>query len=190
MEKRKEEIKLENAVFGGGCFWCTEAVFKMLSGVENVTSGYAGGDKINPTYEEVCRGDTGYVEVVSVLFDNEKIDYKSLLNVFFASHNPTEKNRQGADVGSQYSSTIFYTTEYQKNTANLFIDDLNKIKEGDKIVTEVRPLKNFYEAESYHKDYYQKNQEAPYCQLVINPKLEKVQKRFSDLIKENYKNKT
>ncbi len=177
---------LERVVFGGGCFWCTEAVFKMLKGVTEVTSGYSGGQKENPTYEEVCSGNFGYVEVVSIYFDPAVIKFEDLLTVFFASHNPTEKNRQGGDVGIQYASVVFYTTEEQKNATIDFINNLNKTEFGDKIVTEVKPLVNFYDAENYHKDYYQRNQEAPYCQLVINPKLEKVQKRFSDLLKESY----
>jgi methionine-S-sulfoxide reductase len=182
-----ENQNLQKAVFGGGCFWCTEAVFKMLRGVSRVYPGYAGGKIPNPTYEQVCTGDTGYVEVVALDFDPEQIKYSDLLTVFFASHNPTEKNRQGADVGTQYASVVFYTTDEQKEQAEKFIEDLNQEKQGDTVVTEVRPLTNFYNAESYHNDYYNRNQDAPYCQVVINPKLEKVQKKFADLLKEVYK---
>ena len=175
----------EQAVFGGGCFWCTEAVFKMLKGVIDIEPGYAGGHKEDPTYAEVSTGDTGYVEVASVIFDPKIISYKSLMTVFFGSHDSTTKNRQGNDVGTQYASVIFYTNPEQKNLADVFIKDLNKIAAGDKIITEVRPLSNYYKAEDYHKNYFEKNKNTPYCQLVINPKLEKVQKDFADLLNLN-----
>ncbi len=174
--------EIEKIYFGGGCFWCTEAVFKMLKGVISVYPGYSGGTKINPTYLEVSSGNTGYVEVVYVEYDKSKIKFEDLLTVFFASHNPTEKNRQGGDIGTQYRSVIFYTNEDQKKIALDYIDDLNKTGFGDKIVTTVEPFSNFYIAEDYHLDYYNKNKEAPYCQVVINPKLEKVQKRFANLL--------
>lgn len=175
----------EKAVFGGGCFWCTEAVFKMLKGVISVYSGYAGGQTKNPTYETVSMGNTGFVEVVCIEYNREQIEFKDLLTVFFASHNPTTINRQGNDIGEQYRSVIFYTNDKQQKESLDYIKELNKIEFGDKIVTTVEPLTNFYKAEDYHLNYYERNKEAPYCELVINPKLEKVQKRFQNLLKVN-----
>ena len=177
---------LETAVFGGGCFWCTEAIFKELRGVATVLPGYAGGTKPNPTYDEVCSGQTGHAEVIKIEFDPTKIKYTDLLTVFFGSHDPTTINRQGNDVGTQYRSVIFYTTPDQKVEAEKFIEELNtSSKEGKPIVTEVKPLEKFYEAENYHKDYYARNRSATYCELIINPKLEKVQKQFAELLKTN-----
>lgn len=180
MENKHEEI-----VFGGGCFWCTEAVFKMLRGIISAEPGYAGGTKINPTYEEVCSGDTGHIEVIKIMYNPEVITFDNLLNVFFATHNPSTRNRQGNDVGTQYNSVIFYTTISQKEKSEMFIKELNDKKEGDFIVTEVRPLQVFYPAEDYHKNYFEKHPNDSYCELVINPKLEKVQKQFSELLKNN-----
>ena len=175
---------LQTAVFGGGCFWCTEAVFKMLKGVLSVLPGYAGGNTENPTYEEVSRGNTGHAECTKVEFNPDEISYRDLLTVFFGSHDPTTLNRQGADVGSQYRSVIFYTTLEQKKIAEDFISGLNSSNaEGKPIVTEVLPVGEFYMAENYHKDYYERNKEAAYCELVINPKLEKVVKEFGELLK-------
>ena len=175
----------EIAVFGGGCFWCTEAVFKMLKGVSLVLPGYAGGTVPNPTYEQVCDGNTGHAEVIYIEFDPHLVLYRSLLTVFFGSHDPTTLNRQGNDVGTQYRSVIFYTTPAQKQIAQDFIKELNDSNaEGKPIVTEVAPLTTFYKAESYHEDYYARNKDAPYCQIIINPKLEKVQKQFADLLAE------
>jgi peptide-methionine (S)-S-oxide reductase len=179
----------EIAVFGGGCFWCTEAVFKMLKGVKSVGPGYAGGTKVNPSYDDVCGGRTGHAEVIRIEYDPSQVTYKNLMTVFFGSHDPTTVNRQGADVGTQYRSVIFYTTEDQKNEAEAFIAALNASnKMGAPIVTTVDPLTNYYPAENYHADYYARNKEAAYCQLVINPKLEKVQKQFADLLKDHSKN--
>lgn len=176
----------EQAIFGGGCFWCTEAVFKLLKGVVGVAPGYAGGAKPNPTYEEVCSGTTGYVEIIKIEFNPGLISYRDLLTVFFGSHDPTTLNRQGNDVGTQYRSVIFYTTAEQQNEAEKFIEELNKSnKDGQEIVTKVEPLTNFYPAESYHQDYYANNKNAPYCQVIINPKLEKVQKQFANLLADN-----
>ncbi len=175
--------KTEIAVFGGGCFWCTEAVFKMLKGVSNVGPGYAGGTIENPTYDEVSSGRTGHAEVIRIEYDPSLVSYKNLLTVFFGSHDPTTVNRQGADVGTQYRSVIFFTTPEQKKDAEDFIKELNASnKMGASIVTKLEPLTNFYEAENYHADYYTQNKNAAYCQLVINPKLEKVQKQFADLL--------
>ena len=179
-------IKKETAVFGGGCFWCTEAVFKMLKGVYRVLPGYAGGTTKNPTYEQVSSGNTGHAECIQIEFNPDEIKYEDLLTVFFGSHDPTTVNRQGNDVGPQYRSVIFYTTAEQKEIAETFIKEVNDSnKEGKPIVTVVVPLDVFYLAEDYHKDYYERNKEAPYCELVINPKLEKVQKEFATLLKDN-----
>lgn len=175
----------EKAVFGGGCFWCTEAVFKMLKGVSEVYPGYAGGTVPNPTYEQVCTGDTGHAEVVVVEYNPSVIAYRDLLTVFFGSHNPTGKNRQGADVGTQYRSVIFYTTEKQKEEAEKYIAEINEVDGGKPIVTEVEPLTEVYKAESYHKDYFTNHPSAPYCQIVINPKLDKVKEKFAQLLKNN-----
>lgn len=178
---------MQRAVFGGGCFWCTEAVFKRLEGVVSVKPGYAGGNVIHPTYLQVAGGQTGHAEVVSVEYDSHKVSYRTLLIIFFASHNPTTINRQGNDVGSQYRSVIFYTTEEQKEEAKKFISDINvSNKAGSPVVTEVVPLDQFYEAEHYHHDYFTNNRNAPYCQLVINPKLDKVKKEFSELLKQKH----
>ncbi|MBI4135146.1 peptide-methionine (S)-S-oxide reductase MsrA [Candidatus Uhrbacteria bacterium] len=174
----------ELAIFGGGCFWCTEAVFKMLSGVIAVTPGYAGGTKDKPTYAAVSSGKTGHAEVVRVEYDPSKISYADLLTVFFATHDPTALNRQGADVGTQYRSIIFYTSAAQKQEAEQFINELNAVSsKGKPIVTEIKPLEHFFEAEEYHKNFYERNTESPYCQFVIDPKLEKVRKNFAKLIK-------
>jgi peptide-methionine (S)-S-oxide reductase len=175
----------EQAVFGGGCFWCTEAIFRELRGVEQVVSRYAGGKDSNPTYERVSRGDTGHAEVVSIQFDSSHITYHDLLTVFFATHDPTTLNQQGADIGTQYRSIIFYTSEAQKNDAEAYVESLRK--EGLRIVTAVEPLQQFYGAEEYHQDYYRTNKRAPYCEVVIEPKLEKVHKAFEHLLKEKKK---
>jgi peptide-methionine (S)-S-oxide reductase len=178
----------EVAVFGGGCFWCTEAVFKMLRGVISVAPGYAGGTVKNPTYEQICNGNTGHAEVIKIEYDPAQVDYKDLLTVFFGSHDPSTVNRQGNDVGTEYRSIILYTNETQKSVAEDFIRDLNASnKEGKPIVTEVKPLDAFYEAESYHHDYYGQNKEQMYCQVIINPKLEKVQKQFAHLLNDEAK---
>ena len=180
-------MKTEIAVFGGGCFWCTEAVFKMMKGVSSVLPGYAGGTTKNPTYEEVSMGDTGHAEVVKVEYDPTLVKYETLLTIFFASHDPTTLNRQGNDVGTQYRSVVFYTTEAQKKEAEDFINNINNSnKNGAKVVTEVVPLETFYPAENYHKDYFAKNPNNSYCLLVINPKLEKVQKKYAEFL-DNYK---
>src|SRR3989344_5665131 len=177
----------EVAIFGGGCFWCTEAVFKMLKGVSSVTPGYAGGStpqsdsgqvsspQTAPTYEDVCSGKTGHAEVIQIQYDPTVIPYEKLLTVFFATHDPTTPNRQGNDEGTQYRSVILYTTDEQKIAAEKFVRTLNDAeKRGARVTTQVEPLTQFYEAEDYHKDYYARNSSAPYCQVVINPKLKKV----------------
>lgn len=177
-------MKTEVAVFGGGCFWCTEAVFKMLRGVKSVEPGYAGGEQPNPTYLEVAGGATGYVEVARVEYDPTEIAYRDLMTVFFGSHDATQLNRQGNDIGTQYRSVIFYTTDEQKQEAESRVKELNdSAREGDPIVTTVEPLSNYYTAEDYHKDYYANNKSAGYCQVIIAPKLQKVQKEFAALLK-------
>lgn len=173
----------EVAVFGGGCFWCTEAVFKMLKGVSSVLPGYTGGATKNPTYEQVSTGTTGHAEVVRVEYDPTKVEYRTLLTIFFASHDSTTKNRQGNDVGTQYRSVIFYTTPEQKAEAERFMQEINNsTRQGDPVVTELEPLDIFYEAEEYHHDFFERNSQNQYCQLIINPKLEKVQEKFGDLL--------
>ncbi len=176
--------EIETAVFGGGCFWCTEAVFKSLKGVSSVLPGYAGGTASNPTYEQVSSGNTGHAEAVQIEFDPKQVSYETLLTVFFASHDPTTLNRQGADVGTQYRSVVFYTTPEQKVAAEKFIADLNTSNElGNPIVTTVDPLDKFYVAEDYHRDYFANHPNQPYCLVVINPKLEKVKHKFAELLK-------
>ena len=175
------ENKNQIAVFGGGCFWCTEAVFGELKGVISVMPGYAGGETKNPTYEAVSSGTTGHAEVIRIEYDSEKIAYSDLLTVFFATHNPTTLNQQGSDVGTQYRSAVFYTTEDQKKETEEFTEKLNE--SGPKVVTEIKPLDIFYEAEEYHQKYYLRNTEAAYCQVVINPKMEKLKERFNELLK-------
>ena len=175
-------------VFGGGCFWCTEAVFKELKGVISVMPGYAGGPSTSsgqvPTYEQVCSGKTGHAEVIRIEYNPAEVTFRNLLTVFFASHDPTTLNRQGADVGTQYRSVILYTNESQKTEAEAFIKEINASHgEGQPIVTELKPLGEFYEAEEYHRNYYERNADQMYCQVVINPKLRKVQQEFADLLK-------
>ena len=173
----------EVAIFGGGCFWCTEAVFKMLKGVSVVLPGYSGGTVPNPTYAQVSGGTTGHAEVVYIEFNPQEVSYKTLLTIFFESHDPTTRNRQGEDMGTQYRSVIFYTTPEQKKDAETFIKEINESsKKGSPVVTGVEPLDKFYEAENYHRDYFAKNPGNPYCEIVINPKLEKVKKEFAELL--------
>ncbi len=175
---------METIVFGGGCFWCTEAVFTRLRGVTSVMSGYAGGKTDNPTYDQVSGGKTGHAEVIKIDFDPAVIMLEDLLTVFFATHDPTTLNKQGHDVGTQYRSVVLYTTEDQKVKVEKFIKDLDEADQGGKpIVTEVKPLEKFFEAEEYHRDYYSNNSSQPYCQIVISPKLKKLQDRFAALLK-------
>lgn len=176
---------METIVFGGGCFWCTEAVFKMLKGVISVEPGYAGGTVANPTYEQICTGKTGHAEVIKIVYDPSLIQARDLMTVFFATHDPSQLNRQGNDVGTQYRSSIFYTTPDQKTDAEKMIAEIDSSSnEGGKVVTEVVPLDVFYPAEDYHKDYFARNPEKAYCQIVINPKVEKVQQKFAELLKQ------
>lgn len=174
---------METAIFGGGCFWCTEAVFKMLKGVASVTPGYAGGTMPNPTYWSLHSDMGDHAEVIKVEFDPSAISYRSLLTVFFASHDATQVNRQGNDVGREYRSIILTTSDEQGREAREFIKELDaSAKDGDPIATEVKPLEKFYEAEAEHKDFYARNTNSGYCQIIIAPKLQKVQKQFADLL--------
>ena len=167
---------IEQATFGAGCFWCVEAVFQNIEGVLDVRSGYTGGITENPTYEDICTGKTGHAEVIQIDFDSILISYDKLLNIFWKSHDPTTLNRQGADAGTQYRSAIYIHSETQNELARKSKDATDKMKlYSDPIVTEISPLTKFYIAENYHQDYYRINQNAPYCQLVIKPKLEKLQ---------------
>jgi peptide-methionine (S)-S-oxide reductase len=170
----------ETATFGTGCFWCTEAIFKELDGVIFATSGYSGGLTVNPTYKEVCSGLTGHAECIQVIYDPSKISYTDLLEVFFQAHDPTQLNRQGNDVGTQYRSVIFYHDDAQKELAEKFRNELDKSGAWDKpIVTQIVPAEKFYPAENYHQDYYELNGDKnPYCAVVIRPKLEKLRKVF------------
>jgi peptide-methionine (S)-S-oxide reductase len=176
--------KPETAVFGNGCFWCTEAVFQRLNGVEEVTSGYSGGHVENPTYEQVCGKQTGHAEALRIKFDPSVISFDELLEVFWTTHDPTTLNRQGNDVGPQYRSVIFYMNEVQKEKAGLYMKKLEESHVFEKpIVTAIEPFKNFYPAESYHQDYYNHHQSQPYCYFTIKPKVEKLKKVFADKLK-------
>jgi peptide-methionine (S)-S-oxide reductase len=181
MTENKTQVK--KIVLCGGCFWCTEAVFKELRGTTKVTSGYIGGAVESPTYAQVCSGKTGHAEGVEIEYDQSTLSTRDVLTVFFASHDPTTLNRQGGDTGTQYRSAIFYTDEDQRIIAEEIIADINS-GGGDKVVTEILPYERFYSAEENHQDYYQQNKNKnPYCQVVINPKLEKLQSRFAELLK-------
>jgi len=176
--------KSEFAVFGGGCFWCTEAIFASLKGVSAVTPGYAGGTTDKPTYEDVCSGTTGHAEVVRIEFGPAVISFRDLLEVFFALHDPTTLNRQGNDVGEQYRSLVLYTSEEQQRQAQEYLKQLAAEKTFPRpMVTELEPFSKFYAAEDYHKNYYATNSDTPYCQLVISPKLAKLRQKFSSLVK-------
>lgn len=179
-------VKTEKATFGGGCFWCTEAQFQYLDGVLKVESGYAGGTVPNPTYEQVCTGTTGHAEVIQVTYDPSKITYEELLQAFWQSHDPTQLNRQGNDVGTQYRSVIFYHNEEQHKLAEFYKDKLQHSGAYDEpVVTEISPIDKFYKAEDYHQNYYSQNGSQPYCHFVITPKLEKFKKVFKDKLKKN-----
>ena len=171
----------QTAYFGGGCFWCIEAVFNRLRGVKQAVSGYMGGHVDKPTYRQVCNGDTGHVEVVKVTFDPSEITFRDLLEVFFSMHDPTTLNRQGNDVGDQYRSVIFYTSDAQEREAEETIAALNESKAfPEPIVTAVEPATTFFEAEGYHQEYFDNNRTQPYCQFVIAPKLKKFEKQFGE----------
>ncbi|MCW9707039.1 peptide-methionine (S)-S-oxide reductase MsrA [Fodinibius salsisoli] len=183
-----ENTNLQEATFGAGCFWCVEAIFEELKGVKSVVAGYAGGEIKNPTYREVSSGTTGHAEVTHIAFDPSVVSYNELLTVLWHTHNPTTKNRQGADVGPQYRSVIFYHNEEQKKIAeqSLKETDASDLWE-DPIVTEIEPLSNYSKAENYHQNYYENNPNAGYCTVVIAPKLKKFRKEFSDMLKDSKK---
>jgi peptide-methionine (S)-S-oxide reductase len=179
--------KIETVVFGGGCFWCTEAIFTQLSGVVSVMPGYAGGKIPNPTYPMVCTGRTGHAEVVEVKYDPARISFDDLLTVFFGTHDPTTLNRQGADIGTEYRSIVLYTNDRQKWDAERFIRELGETDfKGRPITTELKPLSRFYPAEDYHREYFRNNSSAPYCQFVIAPKVTKFQKHFAELLNSSH----
>jgi methionine-S-sulfoxide reductase len=182
METKESGLKI--AVFAGGCFWCTEAMFSQLKGVQKVVSGYSGGKKANPTYEEVCTGLTGHAECTQITYDSKLISFGELLEVFWMTHDPTTLNRQGADSGTQYRSAIFYTDEEQKEVAIAYKAKLDHEKIwSDPIVTEITKFEKFYPAENYHQKYYQNNPDQGYCRIVITPKIEKFKKIFAGKLK-------
>ncbi len=177
-------MTIEEVTMGCGCFWCFEAVFQQLKGVERVVPGYSGGAISQPTYEQICTGETGHAEVLQISFDSEIISFKTLLQVFFSIHDPTTLNRQGADVGTQYRSVIFYHSDKQKIEADQMIAEIEASEQwSDSIVTEIKPIDIFYEAENYHHNYFNMHSTQAYCQSVISPKLSKLQKNFSSLLK-------
>lgn len=183
-EQIEQQQGREMATLGGGCFWCTEAVFDELRGVERVESGYSGGASANPTYREVCSGTTGHAEVIQVTFDPQVISFKEILEVFFTVHDPTTLNRQGADVGTQYRSVIFYHDEEQRRVAEEVIKKLDAEKLWDgPIVTEVAPFEAFYEAEDYHQEYFRLNGSQPYCRMVVAPKVAKFRQHYREKLK-------
>lgn len=179
-----DDSKIQLATFGSGCFWCSEAIFERVKGVVSVVSGYSGGKKDNPTYEDVCSGKTGHAEVVQISFDPSIVSYDELLEIFWKTHDPTTLNRQGADIGTQYRSVIFYHDDEQMKKAENYKSELNKAKVWkDPIVTEISPFKKFYPAEKYHQDYYEQNPNQGYCSFVITPKIEKFEKVFKNKLK-------
>jgi peptide-methionine (S)-S-oxide reductase len=178
---------IQEATFGAGCFWCIEACYSQLEGVLEVFPGYAGGHKLNPSYEEVCSGNTDYAEVARVIYDDDKISYDELLELFWFIHDPTQLNRQGNDIGSQYRSVIFYHSIFQKERAEYFITKLTDKKVWyNPIVTEVVEINNFYRAENYHHNYFESNPQNAYCQSVVRPKVEKFKKVFENKLKKTY----
>ena len=174
---------LEKATFGGGCFWCVEAALEQLRGVESVTSGYAGGHDDDPSYEAVCSGTTGHAEVVQLEYDPETVSYEALLEAFFTIHDPTQLNRQGPDVGTQYRSIVLTHGEKQQETARAYIDALDEEYDDD-VVTELEPLETFYEAEQYHQNYFEKNPNDAYCTFHAKPKVEKIREKFTETAKQ------
>jgi peptide-methionine (S)-S-oxide reductase len=189
MTQRAEQASvskaLEVATFAAGCFWCTEAVFDQLKGVVKVDSGYSGGNVPDPSYEQVCTGDTGHAESIEITFDPSIISFKDLLHIFFTTHDPTTYNRQGADVGTQYRSAVFYHNSEQEKVARQVIQEFNDQRVWKKpIVTEVVPYAEFYKAEDYHQEYYAKNSRQPYCRVVIEPKIAKLREHYRELLKQ------
>lgn len=182
LTKKKMDKKLEYITFGGGCFWCVESCFNMLKGIDSAVSGYSGGHKTNPTYEEVCTGETGHAEVVQLAYDPAVISYEQLLDVFFFLHDPTQLNRQGNDIGTQYRSVIYYNNDHEKQKAEEAIAKINESgKYADKVVTELTKFEKFWPAEQYHQGYYNANPNQPYCSAVVGPKVAKFKKHYGDL---------
>jgi peptide-methionine (S)-S-oxide reductase len=182
--KNNDSTPLEVAILGAGCFWCTEAVFQMIRGVEKVEPGYAGGELPNPSYEEVSTGTTGHAEVAQITFNPVVINFREILEIFFGAHDPTQQNRQGADIGSQYRSIILYHNEAQRTVAEQVIKDLENERIYERpIVTRIEPLKTFYPAGDYHKEYFKKHPKQPYCQVVIAPKIAELQKTYLSKLK-------
>ena len=182
--KMNQKDTMEVATFAGGCFWCTEAVFLELNGVKRVVSGYIGGKTLNPTYAEICNGETGHAEAIAITFDPQKISYGTLLEIFFATHDPTTLNQQGNDIGTQYRSEIFYHNEAQKQLSQAYINLMTQENTfGSPIVTKISPASKFYEAEAYHQNYYNQNKTQGYCSYVITPKIEKLKKRYKEKLK-------
>lgn len=178
---------MQTATFGGGCFWCTEAVFQNLKGVSKVISGYMGGELKHPTYMEICNGDTGHAEVIQIEFDENQISFNDLLLVFFKTHDPTTLNKQGNDIGTQYRSVIFYENADQKYQSEKMIDELSREDIFDKpIITQISPVSEFYEAEDYHQNYFNQNQDKPYCAFIIQPKLDKFSADFKEKIRSGF----
>jgi methionine-S-sulfoxide reductase len=186
MENQTAQNNIDTITLGGGCFWCMDAIYEKLKGVTSVESGFSGGNVKNPSYDEVCTGKTGHAEVIQLTFDKTTTNLDEIFKVYFSVHNPTQLNRQGDDVGTQYRSVIFYRNDEQKSAAESIIKDLTDGKVYDKpIVTKVEKFSAFYKAENYHQDYYDNNKNQPYCRLVIQPKLEKFEKVFKDRLKAN-----
>ena len=179
-----DQTNVEKATFAGGCFWCTEAVFLRLNGVKSVISGYIGGKTLNPTYKDICTGETGHAEAIEITFDPSKLSFGELLEIFFATHDPTTINRQGNDVGTQYRSEIFYHNEAQRELAEAYIKLLNDENTfGKKVVTRLSPATVFYPAEDYHQNYFNRNPDQPYCNFAIPPKIAKLEAKFADKLK-------
>jgi peptide-methionine (S)-S-oxide reductase len=179
-----QEVSWEVATLAGGCFWCIEGVFREVEGIENVVSGYTGGNTLNPTYDQVCTGTTGHAEAVQLTYDSSKLSYREILEIFFSVHDPTTLNRQGADVGTQYRSAIFYHNEQQKRVAEELIRELSKANLWNKsVVTQILPLDRFYPAEDYHQEYFSRHPEQAYCQMVISPKISKFRKQWKKHLK-------
>jgi peptide-methionine (S)-S-oxide reductase len=175
---------MQHIILAGGCFWCIEAVFELIDGVESCVSGYMGGVTMNPTYKDICTGNSGHAEVVKIAFNENKISLSDILEIFWVSHDPTTLNRQGNDIGTQYRSAVFYNNDLQKE---IIIDSLNKVAKPlyeNEIVTEIKPESEFYPAEQYHQHYYANHQLQPYCALVINPKINKIRQKFNNRIKQ------
>ena len=184
LSNQEGQVSEETATFGNGCFWCTEAIFQRLKGVKSVSSEYSGGKIRNPSYREVCAGTTGHAEAIQIVYDPAQISYEELLQVFWKTHDPTTLNRQGADVGTQYRSVVFYHNEEQRLLAEEYKKQLDASGAfGKPIVTEIAPYTEFYKAENYHQDYFNQHGDAPYCQLVIAPKLDKFKKTFEEKLK-------